>query len=294
MRAMVVIISGRAAHCHHRGNFLMPLPAVIAAAKLLGFLLLVLLLAPPHLIMRWLSGPRHVLPQVFHRLLLKLFGIRVKCVGAGPRNGAILVSNHLSYLDIPVISSCVNRSIFVAKKDVADWPLFGWLARLQDTLFVDRQPSSARQTLLALKADWPVAANVVVFPEGTSSNGAAVLPFKSSLFALFAGRSDQLIQPVSLRLTEADGVLVEPQGGVTITGLSGQQLAARNYYTWHGDMALLPHLWAFAKGKGAVIQIIFHPCVRACDYPDRKVLAQHCFDCVTGGLGGAQATKASS
>jgi 1-acyl-sn-glycerol-3-phosphate acyltransferase len=260
--------------------------AVIAAAKLAGFGAAIVLLAPLHMVLRRLSGRRHLIPRLFHRILLQLFQITVRCDGAAPHAGAIIVSNHLSYLDIPVIGAHVNHSVFVAKKDVAGWPLFGWLARLQDTIFVDRRPSSAQRTLAMLQADWPKSANVIIFPEGTSTNGVSVMPFKSSLFALFAGHAEQFVQPLTLRLENANGLPIEACSGAAQAALAQQQSAGRDYYAWHGDMELPPHLWAFAKGRGATVRLIFHEPIAAGDYPDRKAFAQLCFQHVRGGLGG--------
>ncbi|MEK9594434.1 MAG: lysophospholipid acyltransferase family protein [Rhodospirillaceae bacterium] len=245
-----------------------------------------MLLAPLHMVLRRLSGRRYLIPRLFHRILLQLFQITVRCDGAAPHAGAIIVSNHLSYLDIPVIGAHVNHSVFVAKKDVADWPLFGWLARLQDTIFVDRRPSSAQRTLAMLQADWPKSANVIIFPEGTSTNGVSVMPFKSSLFALFSGHAEQLVQPLTLRLENADGLPIEGCSEAAQAALAQQQSAGRDYYAWYGDMELPPHLWAFAKGRGATIRLIFHEPIAASDYPDRKAFAQLCFQHVRGGLGG--------
>jgi 1-acyl-sn-glycerol-3-phosphate acyltransferase len=93
----------------------------------------------------------------------------------------VLVSNHLSYLDIIVLSS-IRPCVFVAKRDVADWPLFGWLAHAAGAIFVDRERrlSSNKAVALVRKAIAD-GAIVVLFPEGTSSDGSKVLPFKSAL-----------------------------------------------------------------------------------------------------------------
>src|SRR6266536_4216534 len=114
------------------------------------------------------------------RFACRVLGIRVTTLGAMPRSG-LLVCNHLSYLDIIVLSS-IRPCIFVAKRDVAGWPLFGWLARAAGTIFVDRSSRlAASRGVDSMRKAIESGAVVVLFGEGTSSDGAPVLPFKSAL-----------------------------------------------------------------------------------------------------------------
>jgi 1-acyl-sn-glycerol-3-phosphate acyltransferase len=110
----------------------------------------------------------------------RVIGIRITTRGAMPPSG-LLVSNHLSYLDVIVLSS-IRPCVFVAKRDVAGWPLFGWLARAAGTIFVDRQHRLSSPAVVDLvRATLASGSVVVLFPEGTSSDGSTVLPFKSAL-----------------------------------------------------------------------------------------------------------------
>src|ERR1051326_7886310 len=109
-----------------------------------------------------------------------VLGLRLTIKGSMPKSG-LLVCNHLSYLDIIALAS-LRRCIFVAKRDVYDWPLFGWLARAAGTIFVRRDSRAAAVSGLAqIQTAIDSGLLVVLFPEGTSSDGATVLPFKSSL-----------------------------------------------------------------------------------------------------------------
>lgn len=149
----------------------------------LAFLVLTLLLLPLQLIGLafglWL---RRIIPQLYHRILCALIGVRIHEVGrrstAGP---ALILSNHVSWLDICVVGA-LGPVVFVAKSEVATWPVLGWLARLQRTVFINRQ---ARHQTGAATRD--IAGRllggdaVVLFAEGTSSDGTRVLPFRSSL-----------------------------------------------------------------------------------------------------------------
>jgi 1-acyl-sn-glycerol-3-phosphate acyltransferase len=114
------------------------------------------------------------------RFACRVLGIRVTTDGLMPTSG-LLVSNHLSYLDIVVLSS-IRPCVFVAKRDVAAWPLFGWLAHAAGTIFADRERRLSSWKVVDLIQDAIAAGSVVVlFPEGTSSDGSRVLPFKSAL-----------------------------------------------------------------------------------------------------------------
>ena len=114
------------------------------------------------------------------RFACLVLGIRVTTHGSVPSSG-LLVSNHLSYLDIIVLSS-IRPCVFVAKRDVARWLLFGWLARAASTIFVDRERRFSSGRVVNRIRDAIAGGSVVVlFPEGTSSDGSTVLPFKSAL-----------------------------------------------------------------------------------------------------------------
>jgi len=114
------------------------------------------------------------------RFACRVLGIRVTTQGSAPSSG-LLVSNHLSYLDIVVLSS-IRPCVFVAKRDVARWPLFGWLAHAAGTIFADRERRfSSPKIVNRIRDAIADGAVVVLFPEGTSSDGSTVLPFKSAL-----------------------------------------------------------------------------------------------------------------
>jgi 1-acyl-sn-glycerol-3-phosphate acyltransferase len=128
------------------------------------------------------------------RRILRIFKTKIQTSGDVPRSG-LLVSNHLSYVDILVIAT-ITPAIFVAKREVKGWPVFGWFAKMGGTVFVDRERRTrVGRTTNEIQSAIDEGALVVLFPEGTSSNGETVLPFKSSLLepaarqthSLFAG-----------------------------------------------------------------------------------------------------------
>ena len=160
------------------------MPTLRATLRLLGFLLLTFAAIP----LQWvlLKADRRYarqLPVGYHRLVCRLLGVRVHCEGRLAREGGVLiVANHISWLDIPVLSTVAPLS-FVAKSEVATWPFVGLLARLQRSVFVERaRRMQVRETASEMMARLDAGDNVVLFAEGTSSDGNRVLSFMSSLF----------------------------------------------------------------------------------------------------------------
>ena len=150
---------------------------------------------------------------------------------------ALFVSNHVSYLDVTAIGSVVDGS-FVSRADVRDWLIFGFLSRLQKTVFIERRPRYARQQLLELSGRLGSGDRLILFPEGTSSDGNMILPFKSTLFAVAETQVDGRsipVRPISIAYTRLDGL---PLGRLL-----------RPIYAWYGDMDFAPTFgssWAMA------------------------------------------------
>jgi 1-acyl-sn-glycerol-3-phosphate acyltransferase len=210
------------------------------------------------------------IPQRYQRFLSRIFGIRVTVIGKPVQDrGVLMVANHTSYLDILALGG-IARVSFVAKSEVASWPLFGTFARLQRTVFVVRERRSKtaesrdqiRERILEGDA-------LVLFPEGTSNDGNRVLPFKSALM----GAAESQIG------TDANGkpihVPVQPVS-ITYTGLHGIPMGRENrpLYAWYGDMELVDHLWeGLATGPVDVV-IQFHDPITVDQAGGRKDLAR--------------------
>ena len=251
--------------------------SVIAGIKILLFFLWCLLAVPLQLIlMVFHKGPySYSIPYIWHKGVCVIFGIKVQVYGSPERkNQTLFVSNHLSYLDIPVIGSVLKAS-FVAKKDVASWPVFGFLSKLQQTAFIDRSRSAAAKEANALDTMIAKGKSLIIFPEGTSTDGRSVLPFKSSLFSLALQQNDKnlLIQPFTILMQSIDKKAPKSQEIIDL-------------YSWHRDMdtELPAHLWGFAKSKGAVISLHFHDTLKTLDFQDRKTLAKVCQEHVSNEL----------
>ncbi|HEX4303554.1 MAG TPA: lysophospholipid acyltransferase family protein [Rhizomicrobium sp.] len=207
-------------------------------------------------------------PNSYHRFMAKLFGIKITTIGTPVTDeGVLIVANHTSWLDI-IIFSALGRISFVAKAEVATWPLFSTLARLQRTVFVDRTRRSATGDVRDQIRDRLLAGDtLVLFPEGTSNDGNAVLPFKSALMGA-----------VEARVEDGKGgtraVKVQPVSTAYV-GLYGMPMGRENraLFAWYGDMELVPHLWeALVTGPIEVV-VEFHKPLDVDQVGGRKALA---------------------
>jgi 1-acyl-sn-glycerol-3-phosphate acyltransferase len=188
---------------------------------------------------------------------------------------ALFAANHISYTDITILGSLIAGS-FIAKSEVGRWPFFGWLARLQRTVFVDRRIRSTAAQRDAISERLAAGGALILFPEGTSGDGNRTLPFKTALFGAAAQRGrigPVIVQPVSLAYTRLDGI---PIGR-----------AYRPFFAWYGALDLLPHLWSMI-GLGTVEVVVqFHPPTFLIDCGSRKALADYCYTRIAGGMAGA-------
>jgi lyso-ornithine lipid O-acyltransferase len=188
------------------------------------------------------------LPVRFHRLFLKLFGVRVVVRGRPPRGDATLVlSNHVSWLDIPVLASLQPLS-FVARSDVVGWPVVGLFAKLQRSVFIDRTRKSHTATVNTEVACRLARGDVIVlFPEGTTGDGNRVLPFRSALVG--AARA-ALAEPSLTRINlHPVAIAYVRRNGLPVTRRERPAIA------WYGDMDLAPHLAAFLR-EGAIDAVV--------------------------------------
>ena len=235
----------------------------------LAFIALTLALLPFQLIgIAFDLRLQRTIPHLYHRILCALIGVRIREVGRRSAATPVLIlSNHVSWLDICVIAA-LAPVVFIAKSEVAGWPVLGWLARLQRTIFIDRR--ARHQTGAATRE---IAARllggdaVVLFAEGTSSDGIRVLPFRSSLVGAVhhalgntAHHTHVTVQPMSLAYVGFGGVPI------------GRGLRER--VAWYGDVELVPHLLRVVA-SGAVDVVVSWGEATAYDMSaDRKAIAR--------------------
>jgi lyso-ornithine lipid O-acyltransferase len=226
--------------------------------------------ATPILIgLQWLLGKLGLpgwgfIASNYYRVLCAILRIRVQIDGKPVRGRAVLfVSNHVSWADIVVIGS-IAPVAFVAKREVASWPMVGVTARLQRTVFVDR--TRRHQTADAVKQIVERLAggtSVVLFAEGTSSDGNRVLPFRSALVGAVreaAARGDIVIQPMSICYTGQHGIPMGRQH--------------RPLVAWYGDLDFMPHIRDFIA-RGVVDAVVSYAEPMPADAgADRKAMAK--------------------
>jgi 1-acyl-sn-glycerol-3-phosphate acyltransferase len=198
------------------------------------------------------------------RALCALLRVRVHVVGR-PADGqpALILCNHVSWIDIPVIAA-IGPNIFVARHDVATWPVVGITARLQRTVFVDRSRRQQTPEVNAAIAQRLSAREpVVLFAEGTSSDGNRVLEFRSALVGAMTQvepTCDVLLQPASIGYTRVQGVPMGRQH--------------RSLVAWYGDLDFTPHFKAVVRRGPFDVTVTFGEPVRIDGSADRKAVAR--------------------
>jgi 1-acyl-sn-glycerol-3-phosphate acyltransferase len=210
------------------------------------------------------------IPYYFHKILLKFLGIKVTIKGKKLDNIPLLItSNHISWIDIPVIGSSFY-CYFIAKSEISSWPIFGFLAKLQNTIFVNRsakgkdiqnQVDDIEKALINNKT-------VILFPEGTTSDGNKVLPFKSALMSLSQTKDGKAvtIQPMIIKYTQFSGM---PLGRFE-----------KPYVAWYGSTDLIPHLFTLLECPPIDVELIIGEPLSPEQFTNRKELAKHLENCV--------------
>ncbi|WP_208352979.1 lysophospholipid acyltransferase family protein [Pseudaestuariivita rosea] len=225
-----------------------------------GCLLVMLLL---RLIERPLFGVRRPMTPYITQFVcwsaLRILGITHRTTGDVMAHRGAVVANHASWLDIFALN-LRKRIYFVSKSEVAGWPGIGWLARATGTIFINRDRKEARAQKQIFEDRLRAGHKLLFFPEGTSTDGQRVLPFKSTLFAAF-------FTPALVDIMHVQPVTV------IYTAPAGQDA---RFYGWWGDMGFGAHLKKIlATPRHGQVHIIYHPPVKVSDFTSRKDLAGH-------------------
>lgn len=192
--------------------------------------------------------------QAFNQGMLRILGVKLRIHGPVPKEPFFLVTNHLGYLDVMVLASAL-RCAFVAKSEVAAWPVFGALANWSGTLFIDRRSGSDIARVNALIADrMEAGGSLILFPEGTSTDGERLEDFRSSLLQGPAAAALP-VHYAALRYRAP-----------------GDAAPASRSMCWWGDMVFLPHFFNLFRMKGMVASIAFG--LQPISDSNRKALAQ--------------------
>lgn len=233
---------------------------------------LVLSFTPVACVVQWLllrlpgRGPQAAkvrFARFYWAMICRIIGLSVRVVGEPASGGrpVVFAINHTSWLDIPAVGG-ILPGCFVSKDDVAHWPVLGTVARLGRSVFVSRQRSATGRERADMRQRLADGDNLVLFPEGTSSDGSRVLPFRSSFFAVTDGPNPPLVQPASLVYDRLAGL---PVGR-----------ASRSVFAWYGDMDLAPHVWRLVQWRGLRATLLLHAPLEPAAFEDRKALAAAC------------------
>ena len=200
-------------------------------------------------------------PLIFHKLLIWLLSVKIKHEGnkKNSKECNLFVCNHISYLDIPILGSSMPVR-FVAKSEVKDWPIFGFLSKLANTVYIKRVKSDTLLQKFFLLDLLSVGEKLLIFPEATTSDGNRVLPFKSSAFSALENQNF-IIQPLVIIYTDINGVPINRWLMPVIA--------------WYGDMELNPHLVTLKDIKFITAKIIYLDCINTNDFADRKDLSKY-------------------
>ncbi len=231
---------------------------VRAVRRIASVLLWTLVSIPIQAVLLLLPGrPKVVFARVYHAVLCRLIGLRIQVIGkASGEKPVLFLSNHSSWLDILVLGGTLE-GCFVSKAEVGTWPLIRTVARLGRTVFVSRSRGRTGSEAEAMKARLAAGDSLILFPEGTSSDGTRVLPFRSAFLAT-AGMARQ-VQPVSL--------VYDRLGGLPACRRD------RPLFAWYGDMSIASHFWRLARRGGARATVVLHEPFSPSALPDRKAMA---------------------
>lgn len=226
-----------------------------------------LLAIPVQAVLMLLPGKAHVrFARLYWLVFRHLFGLSLRVVGTPARGlpgdagrPVVFVSSHCSWLDVAALGSELY-ACFVAKGEIAGWPLISTVARLGRSVFVSRNRARTREERDAMQRRLRAGDNLILFAEGTTSDGSRVLPFRTAFLSIALGPEPPLVQPVSLVYDRLAGL---PVGRY-----------ARGVFAYYGATAIGPHFWRLARWRGLHATMLLHPLLDPCEFADRKALAQ--------------------
>jgi 1-acyl-sn-glycerol-3-phosphate acyltransferase len=210
-----------------------------------------------------------VVPRIYWGGMCAILGLGIRVVGTPAHRTAdgrpvIFVSNHSSWLDILVLGARLE-ACFIAKEEVGRWPVIRTIARLGRTVYVRRQRNSTARERDEMRARLAAGDSLVLFPEGTTSDGSRVLEFRSAFLSIAETPASPaglppIVQPVSIVYDRLAGL---PTGR-----------ASRPLFSWYGDMEIASHYWQLARHGGMRASVILHAPLDPRDFANRKALAR--------------------
>ncbi len=225
-----------------------------------AILVLTLLAMPIQAVMLVLPGRgKEWFARVYWRGVARVLGLRLRVSGTlSPHRPTLFVANHCSWMDVVALGS-VLPGCFVAKAEIGRWPLISWVARLGRTVFVSRNRTNVAREQGGLAARLDAGDNIILFPEGTTSDGNRILPFASSFLVVADAAAKPYVQPVTIVYDGLDGLPV--------------LRADRPEIAWYGDMEMAPHFSRLGRRRSVHATILLDAPIPPGTFPNRKILA---------------------
>jgi 1-acyl-sn-glycerol-3-phosphate acyltransferase len=246
-----------------------PLGGRIRAVRRIATILLWTVFAiPVQALLMVLPGRGNVAFGKFYwRTVAWMMGLKIQVVGEKARGRSTLfVSNHSSWLDIVVLGAALE-ACFVAKREVGEWPLINIVAKLGRTLFVSRSRTQTKGEASLIRERLGQGDSIILFPEGTTSDGGRVLPFRSAFLSI--ADHARMVQPVSIVFDRLGGL---PAGR-----------RDRPLFAWYGDMDIGSHFWRLARRSKTRATVVLHTPLDPAEWQDRKTLTAACAEVVAEG-----------
>ena len=224
--------------------------------------------------------------RIYWAGMCRIIGIGVRVVGAEPGQGAdgrpvVYVSTHSSWLDVPVLGARL-RANFIAKEEIGRWPVVSWIAALGRTVYVRRKRTSTARERDEMRLRLAAGDNLILFPEGTTSDGSRVLPFRSAFLSIaevpvLADGRTAWVQPVSLVYDRVSGMPIGRAG--------------RSLFAWVGDQDLASHFVRLAQEGGLRATIWLHPPLDPAAFASRKALTEAVWRIAADGAAGLRQNR---
>ena len=216
--------------------------------------------------------------RVYWSGICRILGVRIRVIGEpaerlGEGRPVVYTSAHSSWLDVPVLGATLDAN-FIAKEEVGKWPVISWIARLGRTVYVRRKRTSTVRERDEMRLRLAAGDNLILFPEGTTSDGSRILPFRSAFLSIaevpvLADGRTAIVQPVSLVYDQLAGL---PTGRST-----------RSIFAWVGDQDLASHFGRLAQERGIRATIVFHTPLDPAAFRTRKDLTEAVWRIVSDG-----------
>ena len=254
--------------------FMSDTPVLLRKLRLLRRLLLIVVWTLPCIPLQalFVALPGRInerFARVYWAVMCGIIGIGIRVVGTAARQGGdgrpvVYVATHSSWLDVPVLGARLRAS-FIAKEEIGRWPVVNWIAALGRTVYVRRKRTSTVRERDEMRRRLARGDDLILFPEGTTSDGSRVLPFRSAFLSIaevpvLADGRTALVQPVSLVYDRIAGL---PAGR-----------ASRALFGWVGDQDLASHFVRLAQSRGLRATILLHPPLDPAGFGSRKALTE--------------------